>query len=962
METDLMTEEDERSRCAQRAYDLTWKQFELTEELRFCQLDMQEIYTPRLHAAERQLAMARHQVEAHRDRLLTAAHGVMSVRREAVMSIAMARLAFQETVPSTSTSLHSSPNPSSSNMSVEGLGPRIGEMRVLPGSVETAQIYTRMVGLAQTPPPLPPNNSNHSASGDSRETPMVATLSFHSENISNHNISDNSTTNNPPTDSEDANATPAESTDDFIPSVVSTFEARQKRKAARNAPRDYLAEATAVLAVWRSQLEQPLICEEEKDMAQEKGTSLRETVHDGVTVMVQREIIGDPGANGSGSKGVPSRPVNWGDRSNPPRSVGIPRTTANQWESRGSDSRKYAGDFRGEYRGWFPMGPTPTVNQTDSMSFNAHRGMRGNYSSGGASSTSSKRRVGRGAGHESLPPAGGGSPDISHHHHRTTVRINGKLFLRSVPIWSNTWPHTSEHQGVEEGTENHHNIADDGKGRRGVGRVTFTLYDPQSTGLWRVVATDTLLSPLDFSLDVPIVLAHGSKPGSKAGSKQGSRQPSRTPTMVVSPVLSSTTTTNTTTTAAAMVSSTSLPLFLTKSVSFLSHTAGTGDGSGGASGGGASITLAFAKAAASGNDSVPNGGEGGVGGVGVGVDWLTQLTTTSQQLIDSAVERTRDRVLGDTPFIFIHTITLIPSNMDTLAYIPNHMFHTLPLTPPTPPHAFPSPSGPSQDELARCYRRIIWLSSRLSTLFRGLLNPLEADMATVLNDDHEEERIREEKLHGPPKKIYDFMGLKTLEQAEAEEEGDSLNHGVEDSPEDNDLILSRQALHQFMLPNGTVDDVMRSVALRPGPTHYHLALVPWSELEPCVVIQTDPFHWMYLVRKYLRCEFADAQKTRTLTPAGKRPRPALCHSLDPSPCASVCHFPSSCFSRFSYPHLPSIVPSPFSPPSPFLLLSPPPFSPLPFPPLSFQPCCTAILMTKRGVATWTPPLGLVLVL
>ena len=71
-----------------------------------------------------------------------------------------------------------------------------------------------------------------------------------------------------------------------------------------------------------------------------------------------------------------------------------------------------------------------------------------------------------------------------------------------------------------------------------------------------------------------------------------------------------------------------------------------------------------------------------------------------------------------------------------------------------------------------------------------------------------------------------------------------------------------------MLPNGTVDDVMRSIALRPGPTHYHVALVPHAELEPCVVVKTDPFHWMYLVRKYLQCDFADAQKTRTLTPAG----------------------------------------------------------------------------------------------
>ena len=89
---------------------------------------------------------------------------------------------------------------------------------------------------------------------------------------------------------------------------------------------------------------------------------------------------------------------------------------------------------------------------------------------------------------------------------------------------------------------------------------------------------------------------------------------------------------------------------------------------------------------------------------------------------------------------------------------------------------------------------------------------------------------------------------------------------MEDSPESTQLTLSRQALRQFMLPIGTVDDVIKSIALRPGPAHYHVAIIPSAELEPCVVVATDPFHWMYLVRKYLQCEFADAQKTRTLTP------------------------------------------------------------------------------------------------
>ena len=284
------------------------------------------------------------------------------------------------------------------------------------------------------------------------------------------------------------------------------------------------------------------------------------------------------------------------------------------------------------------------------------------------------RRGGGGDSHtnsSSLLPAGGGGQNTGsthnqqhHHHHRTTVRISGKLFLRSTPVWDNNTSeevegNNDDDDAMRSGLGSHND--DDGKRRnRGVGRVTFTLYDPQSTGCWRVVATDTMLSALDLSLDLPTDMQ---LQGSKQGSRQGSRQPSRHPSMERSPTLPTSTTTATATASSSSDNlsisqpkkSTRLPTGQSesgpsvgimgepaKTVSFSSHKAGS------TAGGGASIAIAVATAAAAVNDRGQGvgGAEGGEERVG---GWLAHLSTASQQIIDSAVERTSERLLGDTP-------------------------------------------------------------------------------------------------------------------------------------------------------------------------------------------------------------------------------------------------------------------------------------------------------------------------
>ena len=78
---------------------------------------------------------------------------------------------------------------------------------------------------------------------------MAATLSPNPNNNDNNtttSINDNDTTtnDNPANDNDQQASITVAAAADFAPSVVSSLEARQKRKAARNAPRDYLAEVT----------------------------------------------------------------------------------------------------------------------------------------------------------------------------------------------------------------------------------------------------------------------------------------------------------------------------------------------------------------------------------------------------------------------------------------------------------------------------------------------------------------------------------------------------------------------------------------------------------------------------------------------------------------------------------------------------------------------------------------------
>ena len=118
-----------------------------------------------------------------------------------------------------------------------------------------------------------------------------------------------------------------------------------------------------MLAAWSGQLTQPLVCDDDDNGDGGDGadwhdnrvvdviaggggsgavvgssgatggsttqTPQGEIFPDGVTVVVQRESMGpgpSPGPGAAGAKGVPSRPVNWGDRLNPPRSGDPPLT------------------------------------------------------------------------------------------------------------------------------------------------------------------------------------------------------------------------------------------------------------------------------------------------------------------------------------------------------------------------------------------------------------------------------------------------------------------------------------------------------------------------------------------------------------------------------------------------------------------------------------------------------------